>query len=123
MRIGEISKVLHLSTDTIRYYERIGLIPKAVRQSSGYRIFPRTIVARLRLVRSFQQAGLTLAEIGEVLRLFDGGTRDWKRLRPSLVAVLDRIQAEIRALQTVSRRLTKMISLADNESCPFLPGE
>jgi MerR family copper efflux transcriptional regulator len=121
VRIGELAEAVRISADAVRYYERVGLIPKVGRQSSGYRTFPRETVARLRLIRSFQRAGLTLNEIREVLTLFDGGSRDWKELRPSVVAVHDRINEKIDALHAVRRRLSRMISMADTNTCPFLP--
>lgn len=73
LTIGEVARRAGVAGSTLRYYERRGLIAPAGRGANG-RIYPPEVLDRLRIIRYFQQAGYTLAEIGEV---FDRGT-DWR---------------------------------------------
>jgi DNA-binding transcriptional MerR regulator len=57
-----------LSADTVRYYERVGLLPEPARSAAGYRLYDQDAVGRLRLIRGAQRAGLRLREIGELLQ-------------------------------------------------------
>ncbi|MCA9513727.1 MAG: MerR family transcriptional regulator [Myxococcales bacterium] len=67
--IGEISKESGIGVETIRFYEREGLIPKPPRRSSGYRSFPVETVRRLRFIRRAREHGFTLGEIRQLLEL------------------------------------------------------
>ncbi len=73
MLIGELADAAGLPTQTIRFYERRGLLPEPVRGANGYRIYDESTLTRLNLVRTAQAAGLTLAEIGSVIDLRDDG--------------------------------------------------
>lgn len=121
LSIGAVAQAAHVSVDTVRYYERTGLIPRAPRRPSGYRTFSAAIVSRIRLVKSLQRAGFTLADIRDLLRVVDSGERAWGNLRPSLNAVLDRLDAELAELQKVQQRLQRMLRYCDKGRCPFLP--
>ena len=69
MRIGELALASGVSSDTIRYYERIGLMPRATRTPSGYREYPAGARNRIRVIRNAVQLGFPLQEIGNVLRI------------------------------------------------------
>ncbi len=69
MRIGELAAKLGLNPRTIRYYEKLGLIPASERTPSGYRIYDTTDRERLRFILKAKAIGLTLEEIGEILAL------------------------------------------------------
>jgi DNA-binding transcriptional MerR regulator len=83
-RIGELAKWTHVPVDTIRYYEKLGLLAPAVRTRSGYRSFGPASAERLRFIRHAQGLGFTLEEIGELLelRLEPGGSCPEVRARP-----------------------------------------
>ncbi|MFY9562287.1 MAG: MerR family transcriptional regulator [Terriglobales bacterium] len=70
---GELAKATGVSADTIRHYERIGVLPKAVRSTSGYRVYPQSAVERVRVVQRALRIGFTLAELSEVLKARDAG--------------------------------------------------
>jgi len=72
-RIGELADAAGLPSQTVRFYERRGLLPEPVRGANGYRIYGESTLTRLNLVRTSQAAGLTLAEIGSVIDLRDHG--------------------------------------------------
>src|SRR6266516_758737 len=73
MTIGKAAALAGVSVDTIRYYERLGLLQKAARTRAGYRIFPAAVVNRLTLVRNAQRFGFSLREIAGFLRVRDTG--------------------------------------------------
>ncbi len=69
MRIGELAKRTGVDAQTIRYYERIGLLPEPERTESRYRVYGDGDEARLRFVKNGRELGMTLAEVREVLTL------------------------------------------------------
>jgi DNA-binding transcriptional MerR regulator len=74
MRIGILAEHTGTTTQTIRYYESIGLIPDPQRTTAGYRIYDDAAVERLRFIRQAQSSGLTLTEIQSILELKEAGT-------------------------------------------------
>jgi len=97
MRIGYLAKASGVSTQTIRYYEQIGLLPEPPRTQSGYRIYDTTTTERLGFVKASQRAGLTLAEIRTVLEISDEGEAPCghvsKLIDNKLVEIEQRLQA------------------------------
>jgi DNA-binding transcriptional MerR regulator len=73
MRIGELAKRLDLNTQTIRYYERIGLLPEPKRTAVGYRAYGEEDEKRLRFVKNARNSGLSLGEVKEVLAFHERG--------------------------------------------------
>lgn len=69
MRIGELAQRAGVNIQTVRYYERRGLLPEPQRRPSGYREYDPAALERLRFIRRAQELGFTLAEIGELLEL------------------------------------------------------
>ncbi len=74
MLIGELADAVGLPSQTIRFYERKGLLPEPGRGSNGYRVYDQSTLTRLNFIRSAQGAGLTLAEIGSIIDLREDGT-------------------------------------------------
>jgi len=85
LRSGGLAKATGVSPDTIRHYEKIGVLPKASRTEAGYRLYPGSAVERVFVVQRGLRLGFTLAELAEVLKARDaGGTHasgyiDWRR--------------------------------------------
>lgn len=73
MRIGELAEELGINPRTIRFYERIGLLPEPERTGSGYRSYDQADAERLRFIKTAQRLGLRLDEIAEILRFRDRG--------------------------------------------------
>ncbi|MGH9713824.1 MAG: MerR family transcriptional regulator [Candidatus Acidiferrales bacterium] len=73
LRIGEIARQAGVSPATVRQYERKGLLPAAVRTSSGYRGFPADTVARMKLIQCALAVGFTINELSRILRRRDSG--------------------------------------------------
>ncbi len=100
LRIGEIAERAGVSVDTIRHYERLGLLPKATRTAAGYRQFPASAVDRVRLVRHALRFGFSLRDVAGFLRVrAAGGTpcRDVRVAADRILAAVDRRIAELTA--------------------------
>jgi DNA-binding transcriptional MerR regulator len=69
LRSGELARLTGVSTDTIRHYERLGILPKSQRTNGGYRMFPASAVERVQLAQRALQLGFSLNELSEILRV------------------------------------------------------
>ena len=74
MKIGEVAAEAEVSVDTVRFYERRGVLPTPRRRPSGYREYPTSTVERIHMARALQHLGFTLDEIIETLHAHDSGT-------------------------------------------------
>ncbi|HFI0791313.1 TPA: stress response transcriptional regulator NmlR [Streptococcus suis] len=115
MNIKEVSDVTGLSADTIRYYERIGLVPKIARKSSGVRDFSENDVAILEFIRCFKSAGMSIERLIEYMGLVQAGDNtvearinllkeEQEELRSRLVEIqkaIDRLDYKIENYQTI----------------------
>jgi DNA-binding transcriptional MerR regulator len=92
-----------VSVDTVRFYERRGLLPRPERQASGYRDYPESTVERIRMARNLQHLGFTLDEIVDALSAHDAGDATCESEQWRLEAVLGRIDARIADLRRTRR--------------------
>ena len=95
LSIGRVAEISGLTTDTIRYYERRGLLPKPTRTSAGYRQYPDGVVNRLSLVKNAQRFGFSLAEIAGFLRTREAGGRPCHDVRAAAQRMLKAIDEQI----------------------------
>ena len=101
MTIGELAERAGVNVQTVRYYERRGLLIPAARRPSGYRAYTVAAVERLRFIRRAQELGFTLSEIGELLALrLDPGTTA-AEVKQRAVQKMDEIDAKIGDLQQI----------------------
>jgi Hg(II)-responsive transcriptional regulator len=108
MTIGELAARLGVNVQTVRYYERRGLLVPAERRASGYRAYTEDAVDRLRFIRRAQELGFTLAEIGELLELrLDPGTTA-ADVKQRAVQKIDEIDAKLRDLERIRDALTHL---------------
>jgi len=112
MRIGELADLGGVSAKTVRYYESIGLMAEPERSASGYRDYEDDAVARLHFIRDSQAAGLTLAEVGDILQMKDDGQSTCHHTRALLDRHLAEIDAQIESLMAAKRELLEMQSRA-----------
>jgi MerR family transcriptional regulator, copper efflux regulator len=99
---GELARLCGVSADTIRHYERLGLLPAAVRGENGYRRFPRETVERVLLIRRAVAIGFSLAEMQRILRQRDNGAAPCRGVRAMAgekLTDLDRRIAEMTAMR------------------------
>jgi DNA-binding transcriptional MerR regulator len=98
MRAGELAPRAGVSTDTLRLYERKGLLPKQARSRNGYRDYTEAACSRVRLVRQAVAVGFTLDELGRILKVRDQGgipCRDVRELGGRKLSLLDARLAEL----------------------------
>jgi DNA-binding transcriptional MerR regulator len=96
--IGQLAAELNLNPKTIRYYEELGLLTPATRTAAGYRQYTSVERDTLRFIIKAKAAGLTLAEIGEILTLRRGGEEPCRHVRALLDRKLEAVEAQLRAL-------------------------
>jgi len=107
---GALAKAARVSPDTIRHYERIGVLPRASRTESGYRVYPTSAVERVLVVQRALRIGFTLAELAEVLKSRDAGGAPCRRVYQLAQDKLKGIAADIKALKSTERYLKKVLS-------------
>src|SRR5207244_5272900 len=98
LKIGELAERAEVNLQTIRYYEREGLLPEPPRRESGYRMFPETTVRRVRFIKRAQELGFTLAEIRELLSLRHDHDRIRTEVRALAEAKISHVEEKIRTL-------------------------
>ncbi len=111
--IGELAERTGASRETIRYYEREGVLPKPERSESGYRLYGPEDVERLRFVGQAQALGLKLDEIGDVVEIVDGGGEPCVHVRRAVEERLDETRARIRQLRSLEGRLERALERAE----------
>jgi DNA-binding transcriptional MerR regulator len=121
VKIGQVAREAGVSIDTVRFYERRGVLPAPERKPSGYRMFTEATVERIRMTRALQEMGFTLDEVIDALRAHDAGgvTCDSERWR--LEAVVGRIDARIAELRRTRRHTMKILGECRAGRCRFAP--
>lgn len=106
MNISQLAKTVGVSTDTVRHYEKQGLITAPQRQSNGYRSYSEADVALVRFVRGAQALGFSLAEIQTILPQVAEGTFGRAEIEQQLQAKMAQIDAHMAHLKTLKKELT-----------------
>lgn len=114
--IGELADRSGFNVDTIRYYERAGLLPEPDRTDGGFRVYGREDVERLEFVRQAQSLGLDLAEIAEILEISDAGIEPCQHVRERLRARLAEVRDRIREVEGLRQRLRTALRRAESAS-------
>lgn len=105
MLIGELATATGVSTKTLRFYESDGLLPEPARTAAGYRDYTTSAITRVTFIRQAQAAGLTLAQIREILDIRDGGLPPCHHLADLVDHRLDEIAQRLRELDNTRREL------------------
>ena len=119
MRIGEVAKTAEVSVDTVRFYERVGVLPPAERTESGYRDYEPDTVERIRLTRKLQAIGFTLADAVDALAAHDAGGATCESERWRLQVVLDRVDSKLAELNALRTRIVQAQESCANGRCEF----
>lgn len=122
MKIGQVAEAAGVSVDTVRFYERRGVLPAAQRKASGYRVFGAPAVERIRMAKALQELGLTLDEIIDALHAHDEGGATCESERWRLEAVIDRLDAKIAELTRARRAALDTLTDCQAGCCRFLTG-
>lgn len=105
MQIGAVAVRSGLSVDTVRFYEKQGLIPKPLRTEGGFRLYTEADIDRLSFVNQAQALGFSLGEIGELLLLRDTGSETCSHVHELLSQKVAAVQAKIADLRRMERQL------------------
>lgn len=124
LTIGEVAKAAEIGVETVRFYEREGLIAEPPRRASGYRQYPREAIRRLRFIRRAKELGFTLREIGELLSLrVDPSTTcaDVRAMAREKIEDIDGRVAELHRIKDVLERLARSCrGKGPTSECPIL---
>ena len=124
LTIGKVATQAGVAIDTIRYYEREGLLPAPARRPSGYRDYPADTVKRLRFIRRAKDLGFTLGEIADLLQLTERSQHDMAGMKQAAEAKLALVQAKITELQRMRKALQQMVTACPGHgemaACPIV---
>ncbi|HEU5358895.1 MAG TPA: MerR family transcriptional regulator [Gemmatimonadales bacterium] len=124
LTIGRVAAEVGVNIQTIRYYERRGLLVPPDRSASGYRQYAGDAVSRLRFIKHAQELGFSLAEVRGLLdlRVRPGAACD--AVEQSTRKQIDRVQGKIRSLQRIERTLERLATACEarqaTDACPIL---
>jgi DNA-binding transcriptional MerR regulator len=119
MRIGEIAKQSGVTVDTVRFYERVGVLPPPERQPSGYRDYASNTIERIQLTRELQAIGFTLTDVVDALAAHDAGGATCESEQWRLEAVLGRVEAKLADLNALRRRILLAQEACASGHCKF----
>ena len=122
LRSGELARLTGVSADTLRHYEKLGILPTSPRTSSGYRLFAAAAVERVQLVQRSLQLGFSLKELSEILRTYDSGGIPCQRVLTLTEQKLRSLEKQIRELRHTQSYMRKLIRAWRNEMKHAEPG-
>ena len=123
-KIGEITKCLGLSADTLRYYEKIKLLPKVSRNSSGVREYNDKDISRLKFIQRAQKMNFSLSEIGDLLKMRENPQSVRNEVRLLTADKLLEVDEHLQSLTTLRNELQLLLNLCQGseEGCPIIEG-
>jgi DNA-binding transcriptional MerR regulator len=108
MTIGQVAKLAGVGVETIRFYEREGLLNKPKRKESGYRMFGPEVVSRIRFIKSVKELGFSLKEIRELLFLRVDSRGTASEVKKRIDSKIDQIDRRINDLKKVRNALAQL---------------
>lgn len=118
MRVAELAQVVGVRPDTIRYYERAGLLPPPTRSAAGYRQYDDGAVDRLKFIQGAQRLGLKLDDIRDLLAIRDTGTCPCEPAGELLDRRVAELDAEMARLSALRAEMATMLEALPAEDCP-----
>jgi DNA-binding transcriptional MerR regulator len=109
LTVGQIATRAGVNADTIRYYERIGVLPKPSRTAAGYRQYSESVLTRIALVRNAQRFGFSLREIAGFLQLRDRGGKPCHDVRARAQGLLEAVDRQIAELTAARERMREAL--------------
>jgi DNA-binding transcriptional MerR regulator len=119
MKIGQVAEQAGVSVDTVRFYERVGVLSTPARTESGYRDYEPETVQRIQLTRKLQAIGFTLADAVDALAAHDAGGATCETERWRLQVVLDRVDAKLAELNALRDRIVEAQDACIDGRCMF----
>lgn len=124
LRTGEVAGQAGVNIQTLRYYERRGLLQVPERRASGYRQYPPDVVRLIRFIKRAQELGFTLTEIEELLRLRNDQESSCSQMRIAAESKIEHIEEKIRHLRAIKRALGALVASCATEGstrhCPVI---
>ena len=124
LKIGRVAREAGVNIQTVRYYERRGLIAPEIRLDSGYRLYALETVRKLRFIKNAQELGFTLDEIARLLKLRIGRRTQCGAVRKQAQARLEIVRGKITALRGMERVLNRLVHTCakrgTTDACPIL---
>ncbi|MCF6324013.1 MAG: MerR family DNA-binding protein [Gammaproteobacteria bacterium] len=121
LTIGRLAKAAEVNVETIRYYQRVGLVSEPVKPLAGFRIYPDETINRIQFIKRAQKLGFSLQDIAHLLELGDGHCSD---VRQQAEAKLSQIEGQIKGLQSMRKTLKKLITECntggERRCCPIV---
>ena len=127
LQIGEVAKRTGVSVDTLRYYEKVKLLPRAVRSTGGFRLFAVEHIERVRFIKQAQELGFSLVEIRDLLAT--GGAEECQKVHDLLKRKLSELDERLKTMKEFRGVLARHLSACESElkkhhdsaCCPVLP--
>lgn len=113
LRIGELSQATGIGHETIRYYEKAGLLPAATRSGNGYRAYGTSHLERLAFIRHCRALDISLADVKRLLEFVDQPSIDCGDINRLIDAQLNRVRARLKSMQALEQQLTVLRSQCD----------
>lgn len=124
LTIGQVAKQAGVGVETVRFYERKGLLEEPKRKASGYRQYDEQVVARIHFIRRAKELGFTLKEIKELLELRLDPSTTCAEVKVRAQAKIEDIKERIRSLQQMKNALAKLSQACSGRGstseCPIL---
>lgn len=124
LTVSRLAQAAGVNPQTVRYYERRGLLPAPPRTESGYRLYPEEAVVRLRFIKQAQELGFSLEEIQELLALRVDASTSCAQVQARAQTKIQEIDAKIRQLQAMQAALADLVAACEQGGtegeCPFL---
>jgi MerR family mercuric resistance operon transcriptional regulator len=120
-RRADLAKATGCNLETIRYYEKVGMMPDPPRTAAGYRVYEASHVSRLRFIMRGRDLGFTIEEIRGLLDLVDGGTQTCAEVKERTERHLTSVRAKIADLRRIEKALATTASLCSGEDVPECP--
>jgi DNA-binding transcriptional MerR regulator len=118
LRVGELAEATGLSGATIRYYERVGLLPEPERTPAGYRRYPVDAVERVSFIRACRRLGMRLADIADLLDIRDSGVCACEPAEHVLRRRMAELDAQIASLLQLRDQVGAMAAALPSATCP-----
>lgn len=121
-RIGQVAEKLGLSVDTLRYYEKSGLLPPVARTGSGLRTYDEKDLSRLKFIQRAQKMDFSLAEIAALLEMREDPQHARDEVRAMVTSKLEEVESRLEDLMLLERELRLLINLCRGaeEGCPII---
>jgi DNA-binding transcriptional MerR regulator len=122
-RSGELAELAGLSSDTLRHYERKGVLPRPLRKANDYRQYPASALQRVQLIRRAMAVGFTLDELASVLSVRDSGGAPCSEVRALAAAKLVDVEARMRELSELRTELRAILADWEKKLAHRIPGQ